>query len=77
MTGVTAGDNGPDGTGIGTATARLRYERADAGNGRVYHVAFTATDARGASCTGAVTVGVRNGFAAAVDGGAAYDSTMP
>ncbi len=77
VTGVTAGDVSPDAAGIGTATAQLRYERADAGNGRVYHVAFTATDARGGSCTGEVTVGVRNGFAPAVDGGAVYDSTAP
>jgi hypothetical protein len=26
--------------------------------GRIYHIAFTATDSGGASCTGAVTVGV-------------------
>jgi hypothetical protein len=77
VTGVTAGDVGPDATGIGTAAAQLRYERADAGDGRVYHLAFAATDGRGGSCTGEVTVGVRNGFAPAVDGGAAYDSTAP
>jgi hypothetical protein len=73
--GVTDGDVGPDAGGIGTATAQLRSERADAGDGRVYHIAFTATDGRGGSCDGSVTVGVRKTFASAIDGGPLFDST--
>ena len=59
------------GTGIGTAAsganvsglANMRRERngtrAVRGNGRVYHLLFTATDGHGGSCEGNVKVGVR------------------
>jgi chitinase len=33
---------------------RDKTERNDSGNGRVYRIDFTATDRRGASCSGAV-----------------------
>jgi Beta-propeller repeat len=46
----------PDATGLGTAEPRVRASRAGVGDGRVYHLTFTATDPRGASCTGAVAV---------------------
>lgn len=46
----------PDAAGLGTAEPRVRASRAGSGDGRVYHLTFTATDPRGASCTGAVTV---------------------
>ena len=73
------GDTGPDGAGIGTATALVRAERAGDGNGRYYHIFFTATDSFGNTCSGEVLVSVpksqgRNG--AAVDDGALYDSTL-
>jgi hypothetical protein len=48
------------------------------GDGRVYHIAFTASDGDGASCTGEVTVGVphdKGGHATPIDGGPLYDST--
>lgn len=48
------------------------------GNGRVYHITFTAADSLGASCTGEVTVGVphdQGRHATPVDDGALYDST--
>jgi hypothetical protein len=51
----------------------LRAERAGAGDGRVYTIAFSATDGRGATCTGATTVGVPRSPSA----GAAVDSTPP
>lgn len=62
---------GPDGQ------FEVRAERDGRGNGRVYHVAFTASDGD-ASCAGTVQLGVptsqgRNGHA--VDDGALYDST--
>lgn len=56
----------------------LRAKREGRGNGRVYHVSFTASDGV-ESCTGTVQVGVpnsrgRNGEA--VDDGALFDSTV-
>jgi len=68
----------PDGTGTGSSTASIRAERRDKGNGRVYHIGFTATDPSGALCKGLVMVSVprsQNG-APAVDDGASHDSTL-
>jgi VCBS repeat-containing protein len=71
-----------DGYGVGSAIARLRAERSGTarapGNGRVYHVSFTATDSAGASCSGTVRVGVphdRGRRAVPVDDGPRYSST--
>jgi hypothetical protein len=74
----TAGQQ--DGIGVGTSTPSVRSERDGGGDGRVYHIAFTATKSGGGSCTGTVTVGVphdqgHNG--GPVDGGALYNSTTP
>lgn len=72
------GANAPDGTGIGTATARVRSERLGSGDGRVYHIGFTADDGDGAACTGIVRVAVphdQGNGSSAVDGGALFDST--
>jgi hypothetical protein len=60
ITGVTHDEDGhgldcPAAEIVG-GVARLRAERAGGGNGRVYRVAFTATDGGGASSQGAVTV---------------------
>jgi DNA-binding beta-propeller fold protein YncE len=78
----TLGDGSfvPDGQGVGTATAYLRAERSGTkevpGDGRVYHVGFTAVDTLGASCSGELTVGVPHDVKdAAIDGGPLYDST--
>lgn len=73
-----SGNTGPDGQGVGTSTAEVRAERVGTGNGRVYHISFTASDGLD-SCTGTVRVSVpkslgRNG--AAVDDGALFDSTI-
>ena len=71
----------PDGSGVGTDIALVRAQRMPVnfgGNGRVYHIGFTADDGRGASCSGEVLVGVplrRSG--AAIDGGGISDSTVP
>ncbi len=72
----------PDGAGVGTPTAYLRAERSGAktvpGNGRVYHIGFTAADGNGAACSGEVVVGVpHDQHAAPIDDGALYDSTLP
>ncbi|HSN86493.1 MAG TPA: SBBP repeat-containing protein, partial [Thermoanaerobaculia bacterium] len=66
----------PDATGLGTATPRLRADRVGNGDGRVYHIAFEATDPAGAACTGTVTVCVPHdqGKPACGDGGALVDS---
>ena len=75
-----SGNTAPDGQGIGTSTAQVRAERVGDegnGNGRVYHIGFTADDGFGGMCTGEVLVSVpmsKNG-APAVDDGALYDST--
>ncbi|MFQ5855210.1 MAG: S8 family serine peptidase [Anaerolineae bacterium] len=77
---VGNGKHSPDGGGVGTSTAEVRAERDEDGNGRVYHIGFTADDGRGGSCSGEVLVGVpyeqRNGSIPA-DEGALYDSTGP
>lgn len=73
----------PDGRGVGTNTAEVRAERTGTakvpGNGRFYHIAFTAADGYGATCTGEVQVVVphdnRPGIVP-VDEGALYDSTQ-
>lgn len=72
------GSTAPDGRGVGTSVAEVRAERAGGGDGRVYHVAFTAADGNGGGCSGAVRVSVphdRRG-APAVDGGPLHDSTL-
>lgn len=72
------GDTAPDGAGIGTSTAEVRAERAGGGNGRFYHISFTADDGHGGSCAGAVQVSVpasQGKKGAAVDDGPLYDST--
>lgn len=50
------GDLCPDASGIGLATAQLRAERSGTGDGRVYTVAFVASDGKGASSRGTVKV---------------------
>ena len=77
---VNADDDGntmPDAfLGLGN-DFEIRAERDGEGNGRVYHVSFTASDAT-ASCVGTVQIAVnlnegRNG--AAIDDGPLYDAT--
>jgi hypothetical protein len=72
-----SGRTAPDGRGVGRSVAHVRAERVAGGNGRVYHIAFTATDRYGGTCSGDVTVDVpvlRNG--PAVDDGPLFDSTV-
>jgi hypothetical protein len=60
-------------------SVRLRAERFGPLDGRVYSIAFTATDPLGGTCSGAVTVSVPHdqSGAAAVDSGQLYDSFGP
>jgi len=70
----------PDGQGVGTGAAELRAERNPQGNGRVYHIGFTAADPHSGSCTGEIRVSVprsQKPTDSALDGGALYDSTVP
>jgi len=74
------GNTAPDGEGVGTSMARLRAERDGGGNGRVYHVGFSADDGNGGTCTGTFAVNVPKSMGkkgAAVDDGALFDSTIP
>ena len=72
-----SGHTAPDGQGVGTTTAQVRAERVGGGDGRVYHIAFTADDGNGGTCNSEVTVGVRpNQESTPVDGGALFDSTL-
>ncbi len=74
-----SGNTAPDGMGVGTDTAQVRAERAGNGNGRVYHIFFTAYDVHGNSCSGELLVTVpksQGANGAAIDDGALYDSTL-
>lgn len=67
----------PDGFGTGASTVQVRADRLGQGDGRVYHLAFTASDGRGGSCAGEVTVCVPHDAARRTcgDGGGIHDST--
>ena len=74
-----SGSTCPDAGGVGTAVAMLRAERSGDGDGRVYQIAFTATDGRGGSTQGSVTVCVphdNSKDAVCVDSVVRYDSTV-
>ena len=74
-----SGNTAPDGSGVGTAIANVRAERAGPGTGRLYFISFTATNTQGAQCTGTVPAFVPHdqgqGFTP-VDTGQRYDSTV-
>ncbi|MEJ2752907.1 MAG: ExeM/NucH family extracellular endonuclease, partial [Chloroflexota bacterium] len=78
--GSGSGNTAPDGDGVGTDTAWLRAEREGGGNGRAYHVFFTADDGNYNSCSGEVIVYVpksQGKYSPRIDDGALYDSTQP
>ncbi len=80
VNGTGDGNTAPDGKGIGTSSAEVRAERAGSGNGRFYHIGFTADDGKGGTCTGAVAVSVpknKGKKGSPIDDGARYDSTLP
>ncbi len=77
---VGTGSDSPDGFGVGTSTAIVRSEREGTGDGRVYHIYFTASDGKGGTCNDQVRVGVsdnQGGGLDPIDGGPLYDSTIP
>ena len=71
-------DKSPDGFGVGTEKATIRYERLGTGDGRVYEISFTADDGNGGMCSDSVFVGVpHDQNKDPVDSGQIYDSTLP
>jgi dipeptidyl aminopeptidase/acylaminoacyl peptidase len=77
---VGQGDHSsPDAVDQGDGELRVRAERNQHGDGRVYRIAFTASDGRGGSCSGTTTVSVpRKRHKAAVDSAPpSYDSFAP
>ena len=73
--GLGDGDTAVDAIVNADGTVLLRAERAGSGNGRVYHVHFTASNP-GGSATGMVTVCVpHNRNASPIDGGELFEST--
>ncbi len=75
--GPSDGKTKPDAEGVHKPIAWIRAERKDKGNGRVYHINFTAIDNQGAFCqnTLVVTVPKEPGLPA-VDDGQCCDSTQ-
>ncbi|MCL4753604.1 MAG: hypothetical protein KJ015_25825 [Myxococcales bacterium] len=71
------GNTGPDAVIGGSGfPVRLRAERSGTGDGRVYHVGFTARDPSGRECRGNVQVCVpHHGGSGCGDAGAQWDST--
>jgi hypothetical protein len=79
VNGRGSGNTAPDGQGVGTSTASVRAERSGSGNGRYYHISFTAEDGQGGTCSGTILVGVPRNHGrkgAPVDDGPLYDSTL-
>jgi cysteine-rich repeat protein len=73
--GLGDGDTSPDAIINDDGTVLLRAERSGQGNGRMYHIYFTASDFEG-SDSGVVEVCVRNKKNdIAIDDGELYDST--
>jgi hypothetical protein len=74
--GLGDGDTCPDGFGVGQSQAQVRAERSGLGKGRVYRIAFTASDGKGGSCTGSVMVGVPHDRKdTPIDDGQTHDAT--
>jgi Tol biopolymer transport system component len=76
---VGSGDNtSPDAVDQGDGQLRVRAERNPHGDGRVYRIAFMASDGRGGSCSGTATVSVpRKKRKAAIDSAPpSYDSLV-
>jgi len=76
VSGKGSGNSSPDGAGVGTDTAQIRAEKSGKGDGRVYHIEFTADDGE-LACSGVVTVSVPHDQRGtdAVDQGPLFDST--
>ena len=74
-TGQGSGHASVDGVVNRAGTAQVRAERSGQGDGRVYHLFFTANDGYGGVCSSKVTVCVpKSANTSCVDGGPLYDS---
>ncbi|MGH7730250.1 MAG: FlgD immunoglobulin-like domain containing protein [Candidatus Eiseniibacteriota bacterium] len=72
------GDECPDGLIDATGIPHVRLEREPGGNGRVYQIQFEASDGRGGTCRGAVSVCVpRARRALCADDGQTVNSLAP
>jgi cysteine-rich repeat protein len=76
------GNTSCDASGVGGPVAEVRAERSGSnsvpGDGRFYHIFFTADDGAGGTCSGSVSVAVPHDQSnAPVDGGALYNSCTP
>ncbi|HPD57439.1 MAG TPA: hypothetical protein P5294_10180, partial [Smithellaceae bacterium] len=74
INGLGDGDTSPDAT---LNPLQVRAERSGTGNGRVYHIGFTAQDDKGGSCEGVVKVCVPHDQGqqkSCVDDGPLYDA---
>lgn len=56
ITGGGSGDQSPDAEIVSNDTVNVRAERAGTGDGRVYYIAFEATDDQGNMCEGVVVL---------------------
>lgn len=73
-------NKGPTANGVGTSSPSVMAQRRGGGNGRVYHIFFTAEDGFGGSCDGEVTVCVphdqgRKQGSTCTDSGSLHSST--
>jgi hypothetical protein len=73
VSGPGSGNTAPDAANVAGASVDIRAERSGLGDGRVYHILFTATDDQGATCEGDVTVSVPHDQS----GAPAVDSAPP
>jgi hypothetical protein len=77
---VGHGSSAPDGRILGPNSAEVRAERDGNGDGRVYHLFFTASDGLGGVCSGHVRSAIvphdQGGTIDLIDGGPLYDSTV-
>jgi hypothetical protein len=76
--GAGAGTSSPDASLLPLA---VRAERNGTGDGRVYHIAFTADDGKGGTCSGTAPVCVQHdrgtGSSSCIDGGPLFNSLEP
>lgn len=81
LNGLGDGDTSPDAKlGPSSESVLLRAERSGTGDGRVYRMAFAASDGKGGTCSGVVTVGVphdQRPGTTAVDSGLVVNSFGP
>ena len=75
-----SGNTWVDGNGVGSPTAFVRAERSGLGTGRLYFIAYTATNTMNLSCSGTIETWVPHDLGQgymATDTGQRYDSTIP